>query len=426
MSAPFRPRPAYQGWVLFVLLLVYILNFIDRQVLSLVFDDVKADLALSDTQLGLLTAAFAVFYTAAGIPIARLADVTSRRGILAASLGVWSLLTAATGMAANFWQMAVARFGVAIGEAGGTPPSHALISDYFPPERRSTALSVYGWGIFIGTAGGFIGGGLVAEAFDWRTAFYVAGALGLPLVLLMLTVKEPPVGASEGGAAEAAPPVMDVLAQLARSRSFVLLMCAAMCQAFLGYTVLTWGVSFLRRLFEMSVSEAGFAFGALAGVSGVLGITVGGVLADRFSRRDPRWYGWISAASSFSAFPFALAFAWAGGQTFALAAFAVFYFLNNLYVSILWTLVQNLVRPRNRATASATQMSILNIAGMGIGPLVAGLVSDVLEPSLGHDALRVAMTLAAVVGALAGVFFLWMNRSLNGDLARVQQKESRP
>ncbi len=420
MSGPFRPRPVYQSYVLVVLLLVYVLNFIDRQVLALVQEDIKLDLGLSDAEIGSLSTAFAIFYTIAGIPIARLADMTSRRGVLAASVAVWSVLTAASGVVTSYVQMAIARFGVAIGEAGGTPPSHALISDYFSPERRATAMSFYGWGIYLGTFLGFAGGGAVVAASDWRTAFFVAGGIGLPLVLLLFTVKEPPAGASESTAPIGdAPPVLSVLGDLARNASFRSLMMAAMCQAFLGYTVLGWGVSFLRRLFDMDVAEAGFAFGAAALIGGALGITTGGYLADRLSRKDRRWYGWICAASSFAAFPFALWFAWAGNAEVAIVVFTVFYFLNNAYVSILWTLVQNLVQPQSRATASATQMSVLNIAGMGLGPLTAGLVSDYLEPTQGDEALRTAMTIAAVIGAASGLFFLRMNRTLRADLARV-------
>ncbi len=424
-SAAFQPKPAYSAFVLGMLTLAYILNFVDRQVLALVLDDVKLDLGLTDSQLGwLLGPAFAMFYTVAGFPIARLADTWSRKGVLAISLSIWSAMTAVCGTAASFGQMLVARFGVAVGEAGGTPPSHSLISDYFPPERRATALSIYGWGIFFGTGFGFVLGGMVVEAFDWRTAFYGAGALGVPVALLLFfTVREPPPGISEGYVQAEQPSIGEVRRTLWRTPSFRTLMAAASCQAFLGYTVLTWGVSFLRRVFELSPSEAGFQFGVSAAIAGAAGITVGGVLVDKLAAKDGRWYGWISAISSLAAFPFALAFAWAGEPGFAIAAFCGFYFLNNVYVSSLWTLVQNLVPPRMRATASATQLAILNIVGLGGGPLMAGYVSDVLEPSRGADGLRVALTVAAVVGATASIFFMLCARTMRQDLARVAAGE---
>ena len=424
-QATFAPRPAYSAFVLVALLLAYILNFVDRQVLALVADDVKADIGLSDSQLGLLMGpAFALFYTFAGFPIARLADTWSRKGVLATSLAVWSGMTALFGATGNFTQMAFARFGVAIGEAGGTPPSHSLISDYFPPERRATALSIYGWGIFVGTGFGFVFGGMIVEAFDWRTAFYAAGALGFPVTLLIvIAVREPPHGVSEGHTQVEQPSVGDVLRTLTRTPSFITLMVAAACQAFLGYTVLGWGATFLRRVFELSPSEAGFQFGVSAAVAGAIGITIGGVLADKLSAKDARWYGWLSAGSSLAALPFALAFAWAGDAGSAIAAFSLFYLLNNVYVSSLWTLVQNLVPPRMRATASASQLAILNIVGLGGGPLMAGIVSDVLEPSRGADGLRIALTIAAIVGASAAIFFMLCARTLRQDLARVSAGE---
>ena len=422
----FRPGPATSAWVLAILLLAYVLNFVDRQVLALVLEDVKADLSLTDAQLGwLLGPAFSLFYTVAGFPIARLADTWSRKGVLAASLAVWSAMTAFCGSAVGFGQLLVARFGVAVGEAGGTPPSHSLISDYFPPDRRATALAIYGWGIFFGTGFGFVLGGLVVEAFDWRTAFYVAGALGLPVVaLLLLTVEEPPPGASEGRARAAAPTLREVVRLITRTRSFVWLLAAAACQAFLGYTVLGWGATFLRRVFDLSASEAGWQFGIAAAAAGAIGITIGGVWADRAAARDGRWYGWISAISSFSALPFALLFAWADDSGLAVAAFAIFYLLNNVYVSSLWAMAQNLVPPRMRSTASATQLSVLNIVGLGGGPLMAGYVSDFLEPTRGADGLRVALTVAALVGALAGVFFLVCARTLREDLAGAYVEET--
>lgn len=422
-APPFSPSGRYAAYVLGILLLAYILNFVDRQVLALVAEDVKAEMDLTDSQLGwLLGPAFVLFYTIAGIPLARLADATSRKRVLTGGLAVWSAMTALCGAAVSFPQLLLARFGVGVGEAAGTPPSQSLICDYFPPERRATALGVYSWGIFVGTGFGFALGGILLEAFDWRTAFYAAGIAGLPVALLLATtVREPPPGASEGLVEEEAPRASEVIRTLFARPSFPVLMLAAACQAFLGYTVLSWGATYLRRVFEMSGRDAGIWFGLAAAVSGAAGATLGGLLADRLARRDERWYAWLSALSSITAFPFALGFAWAGNPTLAIASFVPFYFLNNLYVSSLWTLVQNLVSPRMRATAAATQLGILNIVGLGAGPLVAGYVSQVLEPSYGADGLRVALALAAVIGALAAVFFLLTGRTLRADLEHVRR-----
>ena len=411
---------AYANWVLALLLLAYILNFVDRQVLSIVSPEVKQEMGLSDTELGwLLGPAFAVSFTLAGFLIARIADVASRRNVLVAGLAAWSLLTAACGLARGFWPLFSLRFGVAVGEAAGTPPSHSMISDYFPPRRRATAMAVYGLGIYAGTGFGFAGGGLLLEWFDWRTAFFAAGLAGLPVALLIvLTVREPARGAAEGGAAATAPPLARVLPEIFATRAFRWLMAAAACQAFLGYAVLTWGAIYLRRVFEMSPGETGVAFGGIAAVAGGIGSLGGGVLADRLARRDPRWYAWLSALVSLAAFPFAAVFVLAAERDTALLAFAPFYLLNNLYVASLWTLVQGLVAPGLRATASATQLAVTNIVGYGIGPVLVGALNDALAPRLGAGAIRWSLLAAAVVGAASAVFFWQCARTLREDLAR--------
>ena len=420
MSQPAAaPSRAYANWVLFLLLLAYILNFVDRQVLAIVSPEVKQEMGLSDTELGwLLGPAFAVSFTLAGFVIARIADVASRRNVLVAGLAAWSLLTAACGFARGFWPLFSLRFGVAVGEAAGTPPSHSMISDYFPPARRATALAVYGLGIYVGTGFGFAGGGLLLQWFDWRTAFFVAGLAGLPLALLILaTVREPVRGATDRGARADAPPLARVLPEIFATRSFRWLMAAAACQAFLGYAVLTWGATYLRRVFEMSPAETGLAFGGIAAVAGGIGSLGGGVLADRLARRDRRWYAWLSAIVSLAAFPFAVIFVLAEERNTALLAFAPFYLLNNLYVASLWTLVQGLVAPGMRATASATQLAVTNIVGYGVGPVLVGALNDALAPSLGADAIRWSLLGAAVVGAASALFFWQCARTLREDLA---------
>jgi predicted MFS family arabinose efflux permease len=416
---------AHANWVLALLLLAYILNFVDRQVLAIVSPEVKQEMGLSDTELGwLLGPAFAVSFTLAGFVIARIADVASRRNVLVAGLAAWSLLTAACGLARGFWPLFSLRFGVAVGEAAGTPPSHSMISDYFPPERRATALSVYGLGIYAGTGFGFAGGGLLLEWFDWRTAFIAAGLAGLPVALLiLLTVREPVRGATEAGVRAApgggaAPPLSRVLPEIFATRAFRWLMAAAACQAFLGYAVLSWGATYLRRVFEMSPSETGLAFGGIAAVAGGIGSLGGGLLADRLARRDPRWYAWLSALVSLAAFPFAAVFVLAEARDTALLAFAPFYLLNNLYGASLWTLVQGLVAPGLRATASATQLAVTNIVGYGIGPVLVGALNDALAPRFGQGAIRWSLLGAAVVGAASAFFFWQCGRTLREELTR--------
>ena len=408
-------RPVY---VLGVLLLVHIPNFVDRNILAIVAGDIKQQMALSDTELGILLGpAFATFFSLAGIPIARLADMTSRRNVIAVGLVLWSAMTAASGLAHSFWQIALARFGVSVGEAACTPASHSILSQIFEPRRRATALATYGIGIYFGMMFGFAGGGWVRDHFDWRTAFYIGGALGVPLALLLVaTVAEPPRPAHEGEDAGGDASLREVIAALFGKRAFRFLLAAACCQALLGYAVISWGAQFLIRVHAMTPTSVGVTFGLIGGVAGALGITIGGHMADRAAARDVRWYAWLAALESLAAFPFALIFLLAGDAFTALAAFAPFYFLNNMYVGSLWSLTQGLVAPRMRAVAAATQLAVLNFAGLFIGPLFVGALNDALAPSLGATAIRWSLVVMAVVGASAAIFFRSCAHTLREDL----------
>ena len=408
-------RPVY---VLGVLLLVHILNFVDRNILAIVAGDIKAEMALSDTELGILLGpAFATFFSLAGIPIARLADLTSRRNVIAVGLVLWSAMTAASGLALTFWHIALARFGVSVGEAACTPASHSILSQIFEPRRRATALAIYGIGIYFGMMFGFAGGGWVRDHFDWRTAFFAGGALGVPLALLLVaTVTEPPRSADASEDAGGAASLTEVITVLFGKRAFRYLLAAACCQALLGYAVISWGAQFLIRVHAMTPTAVGASFGLVGGLAGALGITIGGHLADRAAAHDVRWYAWLSAFESLAAFPFGLIFLLANDSFTALAAFAPFYFLNNMYVGSLWSLTQGLVAPRMRAVAAATQLAVLNFAGLFVGPLVVGALNDALAPSLGATAIRWSLVVMAMVGASAAIFFRSCAHTLREDL----------
>jgi predicted MFS family arabinose efflux permease len=405
-------------YVLGVLLMVHILNFVDRNILAIVAGDIKAEMALSDTELGILLGpAFATFFSLAGIPIARLADMTSRRNVIAVGLVLWSAMTAASGLALSFWHIALARFGVSVGEAACTPASHSILSQIFEPRRRATALAIYGIGIYFGMMFGFAGGGWVRDHFDWRTAFFAGGAFGVPLALLLVaTVAEPARSAIESDDAGGAASLTEVISALFGKRAFRFLLAAACCQALLGYAVISWGAQFLIRVHAMTPTAVGATFGLIGGLAGALGITIGGHLADRAAAHDVRWYAWLSAFESLAAFPFGLIFLLANDSFTALAAFAPFYFLNNMYVGSLWSLTQGLVAPRMRAVAAATQLAVLNFAGLFIGPLVVGALNDALTPSLGVTAIRWSLVVMAVIGASAAIFFRSCALTLREDL----------
>ena len=418
-----RPvSPAYANYVLAVLFVVYVFNFVDRQVLSILIDPIKEDLGVSDSWMGLLVGlGFALFYTLAGIPIARWADTGSRRTVIVFSVTVWSLMTAAQGMARNFWQLAAARVGLGIGEAGGTPPSQALISDYFPPERRATALALYGNGIFLGSGLGFLVGGLIQEAFDdWRLPFLVVGLAGLPLALLVrFTVRELPRGASEAApvAESAHIGFFGVFRFLFRRRSFFWLTLGACCQSMLGYAVLGWGPVFMGRVHALSPGEIGTSLGLVVIFAGCGGVTFGGWLSDRLGARDPAWYMRMPAITAAIGLPFALGFLMLPTPTSALVSFVPFYFVANMYVGPLWSLSQNLARPDMRATASAVLLFILNIAGLGIGPSLVGYLNDAFAAEHGALSVRYSLLVIAGVGGLASLCFFLGSRSLARDLA---------
>lgn len=415
-----RPSRGQALWVLGLLTAAYIVNFLDRQLLAIVARDVKAELSLSDTQLAILLGpAFVVCFTLASFVLARVADRGSRKWVLTIGLAAWSLFTAGCGVATSFAQLACMRFAVGIGEAAGAPPSQSMIADTFRPEQRARAMSVFGLGIYFGTALGAAGGGLIADRFDWRTAFLVAGALGLPLALAIgWSVREP-----ERTVAVDDVPQSSLLARIGAvfaRPSYRWLMAAAGCQSFIGYAALSWSALYLQRVFGMSLSESGVAFGLLAGGTGALGSFAGGALGDRFGARDPRWYGRISGTACLAAAPFFALFALAPSAGVALACFGVFYFLNNVYLPVMWMLVQGLVHPRLRATSAATQFAVTNVFGYGLGSISIGMLNDAFAARLGDEAIRSSLLVAAVVGALSGPCLFAISRTLKSDLASVE------
>ncbi len=421
-APPARAEPVSEGYayyVLALLFLVYVFNFVDRQLLSILVGPIQRDLGVSDTAMGLLGGlAFALFYTLAGIPIARWADTGSRRTVIALSLALWSAMTALSGLARSFGWLAAARIGVGIGEAGGTPPSHSLLSDYFPPRRRATALALYGNGIYLGSGLGFIAGGAIVTHFDWRTAFVVVGLAGLPLALLVrTTVRELPRGTSDAvPAADAAPGFRASFRYLFARRAFGWLVVGACFQAISGYAILFWSAEFFARVHVLARDRIGLWLGLAVILGGCAGVSTGGWLADRLGARDPAWYMRLPAVASLAGLPFAAGFVLAGDPVLALASFVPFYTVSNMYVGPLWSTAQNVARPEMRATASAVLLFLLNLVGLGLGPLAIGLVNDRLAAVHGAGAIRVSLLFVALLGGLAAPFFWASSRHLRRDL----------
>ena len=413
--------PRYANYALGLLLGVYIFNFIDRQILSILMESIKTDIQLSDTQLGFLGGiAFALFYTVAGIPIARWADRGSRRKIISISVLIWSLFTAFTGSARNFGMILVARIGVGIGEAGCSPPAHSLISDFFPPERRGTALSIYALGIPIGASLGTLVGAWVGENFGWRTAFVVVGLPGVLLSLLVwMTLRDPVRGRSE-----ATVPVEtdgeslgEVLRFMAGLRSFWHLSFAGALHAFVGYGAAYFVPSFFARVHGMGLAERG-TWLATIGLVAVLGTYLGGWLGDRLAVRDVRWYLWVPGIATIAGIPIALGYYLTPDPYVALLLFGIpAGIAGPMYLGPTFALTQTLVMPHMRAMASAILLFILNLIGLGIGPWFVGYVSDALAPHYGAESLRWALVSIVSIGnAWAAIHYFVAARTLRRDL----------
>lgn len=410
----------YRNYVLVMLTLVYVFNFIDRQLLVILQESIKKELDLSDTQLGLLSGfTFAVFYVTMGIPIARLADKGNRRNIVALSLGIWSLMTALSGLARNFVQLLLARIGVGVGEAGGSPPAHAMISDYFPAEKRATALSFYSAGLYFGILIGFLMGGYLNQQLGWRTAFFVLGIPGIVFSLLFyVTVKEPARGATDKNKPVQgnAHSLVEVLRLLYSMKTFVYLSLAGALHVFCIYGLTNWEPSFLSRLHGMANSEIGVALGLIFGITGALGTFAGGFLTDHFGKTDKLWYLKGPAYCILTSIPFVVGSLFIENTSLSLFCLGVTSFLYGTYLGPAIAVSHLLVPASMRALTSAIFFLMINLIGLGFGPLVVGMLSDFLAADLGAESLRWAMSCILAVSFSAVVLFLRAAGRMSTDL----------
>lgn len=419
-SPPSGSSKQYRRYVLFLLTIVYAFNFIDRQILVVLQESIKADMDLSDSQLGLLTGfAFAIFYVSVGIPIARLADSRNRTNIVAAAVTVWSGMTALSGLTQNYFQLLLARIGVGVGEAGGSPPSHSILSDYYPAKERGRAMAIYSMGVYLGILVGYGIGGWVNEHYGWRVAFFAVGIPGLIIALLVkLTLREPVRGAADGNIQKERPSFKQTLSILWQMHSFRFFTLAAGLTAFVSYGIGNFLPSFLVRSHGFTSVEVGTSLMLVAGVGGAIGTFAGGYFADRLGEKDMRWYLWVPAIPAIFGPPLIIAAMFADSSNMALVLLFVSTVQGALYLGPTIAITHTLVSPGMRAMASAILFFVLNLIGLGLGPLTVGLISDTLAPSLGSDSLRYAIAAVSFVGLLSMLCFYLAAKKLPADLKR--------
>ena len=427
-AAAARPGPA--AWaVLATLSFIYVLNFLDRQLLSILAKPIQDELGVTDGQLGLISGLyFALFYCVLAIPVGWLADRTNRVKVLSIACGLWSAATAACGLAGNYPQLAAARMAVGVGEAGGVPPSYAIISDYFPSGARGTALSLFNLGPPIGQAIGIAFGASIAAAYSWRLAFLWVGAVGVVTALgVWFFVREP-----RRGGLDAPPPEAVVDATTATPppagfwntcRNFftqpVLLRTALACAAtqFITYGVLNFTTLFLMREKGMTLEQVALWYALLIGIGVSAGMFASGRLIDRFA---PKWkaaYAYIPAAGLALAAPLFVGFVWAPSWPLALIFLVLPTGLNYFYLSPSVTLVQEEVRPDQRTLSGALLLLVMNLIGLGLGPTYVGFVSDWLRPAHPDNSLQLAFYSLTPFYALAIGAFLWLARAIRREQA---------
>jgi MFS family permease len=407
---------SYRYFVLSLLTLGYVFNFVDRQVMAILIEPIKEEFGATDTQMGLLSGfAFALFYATLGVPVARLADKWSRRNVLAISMTIWSAVSAMCGVAANFVQLALLRIGVGIGEAGGTPPSQSLISDYFPPSRRSFALGIYSAAPNLGILVGLFGGAILADMYGWRVVFIAFGLPGLILApILYFTVKEP--ARVEKAPETGTDSLWSTVKGICAIPAFPYIAIAVGFTAISGYGLGNWSPSFLIRVHGLSIVDAGLYLGLVGAVCGGMGAVLGGLLCDKMTAKNPVWQLRLPAIGILISFPLQIAFLmWPAADTVAIGSkdvpvaifiMAISSIFAGFWVGPTYAAVQNLVPPYWRAQASALLLLAFNLLGMGFGPLLVGMLSDALSGTYGDESIRYALVWSLVT-ALVGAFLYW-------------------
>jgi predicted MFS family arabinose efflux permease len=414
-------------YTMVILAIVYMFNFVDRQILAILLPQIRDEFGASDTYLGFLSGtAFAIFYVTLSIPIAQYADKCNRRNLIAAAVALWSAMTALSGLAANIWQLTAARIGVGVGEAGCSPPAHSIIADYFPPDKRSTAMGFYTLGISAGIMIAYLAGGWVAQNVSWRAAFFVAGIPGLLLaVIVRFTLTEPLRGASENREVNSRKSnIKEVVSFLASRKSFTHMAVAAGLSSFVGYSVISFMPSFMMRSFDMELAVLGRWLGLILGIAGGAGYFFGGYLADWLGRHSHRKaFNFIAINILVTTVLLATMFL-AKTSMMALLLFILPAATMNIYLAPVLSQAQSLVALQMRATTSALIILIINVIGLAIGPLITGILSDALEIQFGRNSIRYSLLIVtSIILPWAMWHYYCAGKWIDADLARAAEKD---
>jgi predicted MFS family arabinose efflux permease len=411
-------RPARRYYVLGLLTIIYGLNFLDRTIFNVLIEPIKKEFVLSDTTMGLIAGfGFVLFYSLLGIPIARFADRLNRRNIVAVAFAFWSAMTVFCGMAQSVATLALARIGVGIGEAGGTPASQSIIADLFDKNERPRALGIYAVGTYLGVFLGYFVGGYVNQHYGWRSAFFVAGLPGIALAaVLWLTVSEPRRAANiDTPARDALGPT---LAFLASQKTFLIVLLGFCLTTYTNYATSAWIPPFLARVHHLSSAEIGSYAGTFKGLFGMAGTLTGGLVVAWIGRDDDRWKLWAPAITSGLAGPMLALCLLTPSFVTMITALGLMSFLVGFHLGPIFAIAQTVARPSMRALASAIILLMATCFGQGVGPLGVGVVNDLLAADYGAQAVRYSLLSAAATTMLGALLFIWAARFIRADIAR--------
>lgn len=434
------PSNLYAWTTVVILMIAYVLSFIDRQILNLLVEPIRRDLVISDTQMSLLMGlSFALFYTVCGIPLGRLADTKSRRGLIAVGVLFWSAATAACGMAKLYWQFLICRIGVGVGEAALSPAAYSLIADSFPPERRATAISVYSMGVYLGSGIAFLLGGLVIKFASaqgdvilpvighvrpWQLIFLILGAAGVLFTLLMLAVREP---ARRGVGAGVAVPLAEVGRYIRNNRRTVLCHNFGFAGlAFAGYGSGAWIPTFYIRTYGWDAGQVGIVYGSIVAVFGCLGIVFGGRLADWMSKRGRSDANMrVGLIAAIGALPFVVSFPLLDNAVMVSVLMAPTVFFLSMPFGVAPAAIQEIMPNSMRGQASAIYLFVITLIGLGLGPTAVALVTDFVFAS--DQALRYSLLIVTAIAVVSSIVLLWMGlKPYRESLQRLQQWAPEP